>query len=116
VYAEGGLLQPASYSWFQENYRSRFAIETSYRQLHQARIRTCTRDPLLRLLYIGIALILRNVWVWLHWEHLARHRRGGRHVDLSQLRFRQMLLWLQHVAEFTLGVWDQLDGKSPTNL
>jgi hypothetical protein len=112
VYAYGGGLQPSSYRWVQDTYRSRFAIETSYRQLHQARIRTCTRDPLLRLLYMGIALVLRNVWVWLHWERLARQRRGGRDVDLSQLRFAQMLLWLQHVAEFTLGVWDLLDGKS----
>lgn len=115
VYAYGGGLQPSSYRWVQDTYRSRFAIETSYRQLHQARIRTCTRDPLLRLLYTGIALVLRNVWVWLHWEQLARHRRGGRRVELSRLRFRQMLLWLQHVAEFTLGVWDLLDGKPPTN-
>jgi hypothetical protein len=110
VYAYGRL-QPSSFRWVQQTYRSRFAIETSYRQLHQARIRTCTRDPWLRLLYVGIALVLRNVWVWLHWACLARRHQGGREVDLSQLRFRQMLLWLQHVAEFTLGVWDQLDHK-----
>jgi putative transposase len=114
VYAYGGGLRPSSFRWVQETYRSRFAIETSYRQLHQARIRTCTRDPLLRLLYVGIALVLRNVWVWLHWERLAHQRRGGRQIDLSQLRFRQLLLWLQHVAEFTLGVWDLLDGQTPT--
>ena len=54
-----------------ETYRSRFAIETSYRQLQQARIRTSTREPLLRLLYVGVALLLRNVWVWLHWEVLG---------------------------------------------
>jgi len=41
----------------------RFAIETSYRQLHQARIRTHTRDPLLRLLYVGIALVLQCLGV-----------------------------------------------------
>jgi hypothetical protein len=119
VYAYGGGLQPSSYRWVQETYRRRFAIETSYRQLHQARIRTSTRDPLRRLLYVGIALILRNVWVWLHWERLARRRRGGRQVDLSQLRFRQMLLWLQHVAELRLGVMAEIDvqptgGKSIT--
>jgi len=28
-----------------ETYRKRFGIETSYRQMHEARIRTCTRDP-----------------------------------------------------------------------
>ena len=65
-------------TWVKETYRSRFAIETSYRQMHQARIRTCTRDPLLRLLYVAIALMLRNVWVWLHWELLAERRRGHR--------------------------------------
>lgn len=113
LYAYGGGLRPSSYRWVQQTYRSRFAIETSYRQLHQARIRTCTRDPLLRLLYVGLALILRNVWVWLHWEVLAQRRRGGRRVDLSQLRLRQMLLWLQHVAELRLGVRDEIPLQNP---
>jgi len=108
VYAYGGGLQPSSFRWVQQTYRSRFAIETSYRQLHQARIRTTTRDPLLRLLYVGVALILRNVWVWLHWEVLAVRRRGQRRVDLSVLVFRQMTLWLQHDAEQRLGIRDEI--------
>ena len=94
-----------------ETYRSRFAIETSYRQLQQARIRTSTREPLLRLLYVGVALLLRNVWVWLHWEVLAHRRRGGRRLDLDQLPFRAMLLWLQHLAEEMLGVCDQVTAE-----
>src|SRR5262249_44679937 len=48
VYAYGGGLVPGSYPWVQETYRRRFGIEASYRQLEQARIRTSTRDPLLR--------------------------------------------------------------------
>jgi putative transposase len=114
VYAYGGGLQPSSFRWVQETYRSRVGIETSYRQLHQARIRTCTRDPLLRLLYVGIALILRNVWVWLHWELLAVRRRGHRRVDLSVLVFRQMTLWLQHWAEQLLGIRDELRVQQPS--
>jgi len=51
-----------------ETYRKRFGIETSYRQMNEARIRTCTRDPRQRLLFVGIALVLRNVWVWLHFK------------------------------------------------
>jgi IS4 transposase len=98
------VLRPGSPTWIKETYRSRFGIETSYRQLNQARIRTCTRNPLLRLLYVAVALILRNVWVWLHWELLAERRRGQRRVDLRQLSFRQMLLWLEHHAEEWLGV------------
>jgi hypothetical protein len=114
VYAYGGGLQPTSYRWVQQTYRSRFAIETSYRQLHQARIRTTTRDPLLRLLYVGIALILRNVWVWLHWEVLAVRRRGQRRLNLSILVFRQMTLWLQHEAERRLGIHEVIQVQQPS--
>lgn len=106
-------MQPSSYRWVAETYRLRFAIETSYRQGHQARIRTCTKDPLLRLLYVGIALILRNVWVWFHWEVLAHPRRGGRKVDLDQLVFRKMLLWLQHLAEDRFGISDEIRSQRP---
>ena len=113
VYAYGGGLRPSSYQWVKETYRSRFAIETTYRQLQQARIRTCTPDPLLRLLYVGVALLLRNVWVWLHWEVLSHRQRGGRRIDLAQLTFRGLLLWLQHWAEQVLGVCDQVDAERP---
>jgi hypothetical protein len=112
VYAYWGL-RPSSYRWVAETYRKRFAIETTYRQLHQARIRTCTRDPLLRLLYVGLALVLRNVWVWLHWEVLSHPRRGGRVVDLDQMAFRKMLLWLQHLAESVFGYCDEAASERP---
>jgi putative transposase len=113
VYAYGGGLKPGSYRWVKETYRSRFAIETTYRQLGQARIRTSTRDPLLRFLYVAVALILRNVWVWLHWQVLAERRRGGRRVDTNRLTFRAMLLGLQHWAETLLGVRDEVQAKYP---
>jgi hypothetical protein len=113
VYAFGGPLRPASYQWVKETYRGRFAIETSYRQMHQARIRTCTREPLLRLLFVGVALVLRNVWVWLHWEVLAQRRRGQRRVDLRRLPFRRMLLWLQQYAEQWLGVQEEIHAEHP---
>jgi putative transposase len=112
VYGYWGL-RPSSWVWVAETYRLRFGIETTYRQLHQARVRTCTRDPLLRLLYVGIALLLRNVWVWLHWEVLSQPRRGGRVIDLNQLVFREMLLGLQHLAEALFGVCDDTRSKRP---
>jgi putative transposase len=99
-----------------ETYRLRFGIESSYRQLNQARIRTCSRDPLLRLLFVGIALILRNLWVWLHLLVLSTPRRGGRVLRLDKLRFRTMLLWLLHLVEETLGVHDATEAYEPTEL
>jgi Transposase DDE domain len=112
VYGYWGL-RPSSGQWVYQTYRRRFGIETTYRQLHQARIRTCTRNPLLRLLYVGIALLLRNVWVWLHWEVLCHPRRGGRRVDLNQLVFRKMLIGLQHLAEAWFGICDEIPSKRP---
>ena len=48
-----------------DTYRLRFGIETSYRQLNQSRSRTSSRDPLYRLLLVGVSLFLRNLWQWL---------------------------------------------------
>jgi putative transposase len=112
VYGYWGL-SPSSGQWVYQTYRRRFAIETTYRQLREARIRTCTRDPLLRLLYVGVALILRNVWVWLHREVLSHPRRGGRRIDLNQLPFRAMLCWLQSLAEALLVPWDGIYAQRP---
>ena len=83
-----------SLSWVRTTYRGRFGIETSYRQLHQARIRTSSRTPTLRLLFVAIALILRNVWVWLNAEVVAQPRRGALHLRPDLLRFTRLLLWL----------------------
>jgi IS4 transposase len=48
---------------FFEAYRRRFGIESSYRQSHQARIRTCTRKPLMRLFYFALSILMRNCWL-----------------------------------------------------
>jgi hypothetical protein len=102
VYAFWGL-RPSNTRWVRETYRKRFAIETSYRQMHQGRARTCTRSPLVRLLLVGVALVLRNVWVWLHYAVLSTPRRGNCRYNLDRLTLRTLLLWLQHQAEDELG-------------
>jgi len=105
VYAYWGYRPPSPDAVF-ATYRLRFGIETSYRQMHEGRIRTTTRRPAVRLLYVGIALVLRNVWVWLHYTVLAMPRRGGRVILLERLRWETLLLWLLHVAEEVFGVAD----------
>src|SRR5262249_22860094 len=112
AYAWGGMARPSSPVWVKETYRKRFGIEASYRQMNQGRIRTSTRDPLRRLLYVGGAP-LPNLWAWLHWEALARPRRGGRRLELGRLTLGTMLLWLQHHAEAWLGVHEELTAQRP---
>jgi putative transposase len=106
-------IEPPSTAWVRQTYRKRFAIETSYRQAHQARARTSTRDPVMRLLLVGVALVLRNVWVWLHYAVLSSPRRGSREFNLDLLPFKDLLLWLQHQAEHELGWCDEILAERP---
>jgi hypothetical protein len=86
-----------------ETYRTRFGIETSYRQMNEARIKTCTRNPALRLLFVGVALVLRNVWVWLHFQLAKGKSSDEPRLYLALLRFREMLLWIGQVVGRKLG-------------
>ena len=79
-----------------ECYRKRFGIETTYRQRRQGRIYTCTRDPHLRLFFVALAFILRNVWVWIHQTRLAEGWGGRLMLHLEFLRFKRMLDWIAH--------------------
>ena len=91
--------RPCALRWLRATDRSRFGIASSSRQVHQARIRTTSRTPALRLLFVAVALILRNVWGWLHAEVMAQPQRGARHLRPHSLRFARLLLWrLMEVA------------------
>lgn len=48
-----------------QRYRGRFGIEPGYRLMEQVRARTCSQNPALRFLLMGLALVLVNVWVCL---------------------------------------------------
>jgi len=71
--------------------------------MNEARIRTCTRSPRERLLFVGIALVLRNVWVWLHFKLAKGKWTEEPQLFLELLRFREMLLWIAQVVGRLLG-------------
>ena len=112
VYAWWGF-EPSSPYAVSQLYRQRFGIETSYRQMNQGRIPTCSRNPAVRLLLVGVALLLRNVWVYLHEEVLSEPRRGRRRYHLERLPLLDLLLWLLHEAERLLGVVDETSTQRP---
>jgi hypothetical protein len=88
-----------------ELYRKRFRIETSYRQMREGLAMTCSKDPVYRLLLVLIALVLRNLWVWLHWTLLAHRRPDGKRVlRLELLRARRMLHCLVRYLDYKLGM------------
>jgi hypothetical protein len=99
---------PGTPTEIRERYRKRFGIESSFRQLRQARIYTCTRNPHLRLVFIAVALLLRNLWVWIHATRLAEGRGESMTLRLELLRFKQLLDWIAQAVAAILH-----DGSMP---
>lgn len=79
-------------------YRRRFGIETSYRQLNECKGRTTAKNVAYRLLLVGLALLLRQVWVWLTWQ-LARSRQARPKAWLGELPLQRLLAWLAEVIQ-----------------
>jgi putative transposase len=91
----------ANVAWSQvhRHYRYRFGIETSYRIKNQARIRSTTKNPVLRLLYVALAFILVNLWVYLLWQAVSVTRRGGRQVFQARFPLKTMLSFIRQAVE-----------------
>jgi Transposase DDE domain len=74
-------------------YRRRFGIETSYRQMNQGKGLTTANDAAYRLLLVGLALLVRQVWVCLSGQ-VARAR-GLRPTQwVWELPLKRLLEWL----------------------
>jgi hypothetical protein len=81
------------------HYRDRFGVETSYRVKNHCRIRTTTKHPVVRLLFVAMAFLLVNLWIWLLWTHLSVARRGGRRVYQERFPLKTMVEFLSHAIE-----------------
>jgi len=62
------------------HYSKRFGIESSYRLSEKTLISTTSQDPVRRLLFVVISLVMQNVWRYIHWEYVATPRQGGRRL------------------------------------
>ena len=94
----------------EELYRKRSAIETAFRTMREARARTTTPDPVVRLLFVLVSFLLRNLWLTVRWGVLAQPRRGGRALPVW-FRFAVFLEWIDHALDETLDrTWE-----TPTN-
>ncbi len=81
-----------------EEYRHRFAIESSYRLMNQARARTTSTSVALRLFFVALAFLLLNLWnlvkASIYWLFPFSTRR----FPLARWR-----LWLWEVIKQRLG-------------
>jgi putative transposase len=93
-----------------KRYRRRFGIESSYRQMEQVRARTTSPKPALRFLLMGVALLILNVWIDLHWLFLRVPGRGRARVARAAFRLDRMTRFLTRAIERYYGVVTTIDG------
>jgi hypothetical protein len=99
--------------WLKQTYRGRFGIETSYRQCNQGRGWTTSRCPVRRLLLVGLALLLRNVWALLHLVALAQRRPGGPRLQMETMHLQTLLDWLVDALKEMFGVCHEVETPQP---
>lgn len=108
-----------------EDYRHRLGIETSYRLKKRmrptwsltpgrtrtkpiCRIRTTTKNSILRLLYVGISFLIVNIWIYLLWSKICKPRRGSRLVYHNLFTLKQMLAFLSNSVNRIYGVKEKV--------
>jgi hypothetical protein len=90
-------------------YRRRFGIESGYRLMEALRARTTSLNPALRFLLMGVALLIVNMWIRLHWLYLRLPGRGPRRVARWRFRLDRMRRFLTRAVERFYGVITAID-------
>ncbi|PWR75703.1 transposase [Methanospirillum stamsii] len=72
-------------------YRTRFAIESSYRMRNIVRPRTSTRDPVIRYFFTIVSFLLKNIWVVILHENFRRKQRGPIVIISDWFRFEAFI-------------------------
>ena len=82
-----------------EMYRRRFGIETSYRQMNQVRARTTSRNPVIRLLLVGLAFVIFNLYI-ANRQHIAIYLKNpSAPVSKYWLTLRRLVRMIAHAVE-----------------
>lgn len=99
AYAVGRLPKSVEPHQVFEMYRQRFGIEASYRQMNQVRTRTASRNPVLRLLFVGLAFIIFNLYIALR-QHIAICLKNPIVlVSKAWLTLRRLIRMIAHAVE-----------------
>jgi hypothetical protein len=108
AYAVGRLPKSVEPHQVFERYRQRFGIEASYRQMNQVRARTASRNPVLRLLLVGLAFVLFNLYIASR-QHIAIcMKHPTRPLSKLWLTLRRLVRMIAHAVENLFGLADSL--------
>ena len=99
AYAVAGLPKSIEPHQVFEMYRQRFGIETSYRQMNQVRARTTSRNPVIRLLLVGLAFIIFNLYIANRQHFAIRLKNPAKPFSKFWLTLRRLARMLAHAVE-----------------
>jgi putative transposase len=112
AYAVGRLPKSVEPHQVFEMYRQRFGIEASYRQMNQVRARTTSRNPVVRLLLVGLAFVLFNLYI-AYRQHIAiclKH--PTQPLSKYWLTLRRLVRMIAHAVETLFGLADAVFRQS----
>jgi len=99
AYAVAGLPKSVEPHQVFEMYRQRFGIETSYRQMNQVRARTTSRNPVIRLLLVGLAFITFNLYIANRQHFAICLKNPAKPFSKFWLTLRRLARMLAHAVE-----------------
>jgi hypothetical protein len=99
AYAVGRLPKSIDPHQVLERYRQRFGIEASYRQMNQVRARTASRNPVLRLLLVGLAFVIFNLYITNRQLVAICLKNPVVPVSKSWLTLRRLVRMIAHAVE-----------------
>jgi len=108
AYAVAGLPASILPAHVFELYRQRFGIESSYRQMNQVRARTSTRNPVIRLLLVGLAFVLFNLYISLRQNLSSALKQSLQLPKRFWLSLRRLALLLGRAIERVWGITEVL--------
>jgi hypothetical protein len=108
AYAVAGLPAGITPAQVFELYRQRFGIESSYRQMNQVRARTSTRNPVIRLLLVGLAFVIFNLYITLRQSLSSALKQPLKSPKRFWLSLRRLALVLARAIERLWGIEDVL--------
>jgi len=106
AYAVSGLPPSISPAQVFQLYRQRFGIESSYRQMNLVRARTSTRNPVIRLLLVGLAFVLFNLYISLRQNLSSALKQPLRLPKRYWLSLRRLAFLLGRAIERLWGITD----------
>lgn len=112
AYAVAGLSQSVEPHQVFEMYRQRFGIETSYRQMNQVRARTTSRNPTIRLLLVGLAFILFNLYIANRQHCTICLKNPAKPFSKFWLTLRRLARMLAHAVENLFDLADVVSRRS----